>query len=218
MQLETVRHQMIQQQLRTWDVLDPQVLEIFEHLPREAFVPQGYADVAYADVTIPLGHGNCMLTPKVAGRILQAVRPRSTDSVLEIGTGSGYLTAALAAAAAHVRSLEIRADLATQASRVLTSTGARNANVEHRDAFAPEALGSGTHDVIVLTASLPQYDERFERQLAIGGRLFVVVGRAPAMTALLIERTGEHAWQRRELFDTSLEPLVGATGPSKFEF
>lgn len=218
MPFDTVRHQMIQQQLRTWDVLDLAVLDVFDHLPREAFVPEGYADVAYADVAIPLGQGNFMLAPKVAGRIVQAVHPRQNERVLEIGTGSGYLTAALAATASEVRSLEIRADLAANASRALASASVRNARVEHRDALAPEALGSGTHDVIVLTASLPQYDERFERQLSIGGRLFVVIGRAPAMIATLVERVGEREWRHKELFETTLEPLVGAAAPPKFEF
>jgi protein-L-isoaspartate(D-aspartate) O-methyltransferase len=218
MSFEAVRNQMIQQQMRTWDVLDTAVLEIFERLPREAFVPREYVDVAYADTQIPLGSGNFMLTPKIAGRILQAVRPRAGERVLEIGTGSGYLTAALAANGSEVRSLERRADLATHAASTLAALAIGNARVEHRDAFSPEALGSGTHDVIVLTASLPCEDERFERQLAIGGRLLVVVGRAPVMTAMLVERIGERDFRRTELFETQLEPMVGANGPSGFEF
>ena len=218
MSFETVRQQMIQQQLRTWDVLDTAVLEIFDRLPREAFVPQNYADVAYADTQIPLGSGNFMLTPKIAGRILQAVRPRAGERVLEIGTGSGYLTAALAANGSDVRSLERRADLATRAAATLAALSIGNVRIEHRDAYSPEALGSGAHDVIVLTASLPCDDERFERQLAIGGRLFAVVGPAPVMTAMLVERIGERDFRRTELFETQLEPLVGATGPAGFEF
>ncbi len=218
MSFEAARTQMIQQQLRAWHVLDLGVLEIFARLSRESFVPTAYRELAYADTEIPLGRGNRMLAPKIAGRIVQAVRPRAGERVLDIGTGTGYLTAALAADAAEVRSLEIRGDLAAHATQALAASGVRNAQVEHRDAYAAEALGSGTYDVIVLTASLPQPDERFERHLAVGGRMFVVIGAAPVMTAFLIERIDDRQCRRTELFDTVLEPLRGADAPERFHF
>lgn len=212
------RQQMVQQQLRAWDVLDPTVLETFARLPREQFVPPAYAELAYADVEIPLGHGEHMLMPKVAGRIVQSVLPHPTDRVLEIGTGSGFLTAALAAHACSVTSLERRADFADRARQQLAAIGVRNVTVVNADAFAPEALGSQAWDVIVLGGSLPLPDERFERQLTLGGRMFAVIGSGAIMTAHLIERTGAQAWRRSTLFETVLPPLVGARRPETFQF
>ena len=142
MSFDAAREQMIQQQLRTWEVLDQDVLDVFERIPRERFVPAGYESLAYADIELPLGQGDHMLAPKVTGRILQALAIQPADQALEIGTGSGYLTAGLAARARSVRSLEIRADLAAQAAKNLAGIGVRNVTVEHRDAYANEALGS----------------------------------------------------------------------------
>lgn len=215
---EAARQQMVQQQLRAWDVLNPTVLETFARLSRERFVPAGYAELAYADIEIPLGHGEHMLAPKVAGRIVQAVLPHPTDRVLEIGTGSGFLTAALAAHACSVTSLELRADFADRARQSLAATGVRNATVINANAYTPEALGSQSWDVIVLGGSLPVPDERFERQLALGGRLFAVIGAGAIMSAYLIERTGAEAWRRTALFETVLPPLVGARRPEAFRF
>jgi protein-L-isoaspartate(D-aspartate) O-methyltransferase len=218
MSFDVAREQMIQQQLRTWEVLDQGVLEVFERIPRERFVPAGYESLAYADIELPLGQGDHMLAPKMAGRILQALAIKPADQVLEIGTGSGYLTAGLAAGASHVRSLEIRADLATRATQTLAAVGVRNATVEHRDAYANEALGSAAYDVIVLTGSLPIADERYERQLAIGGRLFVVIGQGAVMEATLIERISTEQYRRTVLFETSLKALIGAAHPARFTF
>ncbi|MFZ9871530.1 MAG: protein-L-isoaspartate O-methyltransferase family protein [Steroidobacteraceae bacterium] len=218
MSFDVAREQMIQQQLRTWEVLDQGVLEVFERIPRERFVPAGYESLAYADIELPLGQGDHMLAPKIAGRILQAVAIQPADQVLEIGTGSGYLTAGLAASASSVRSLEIRADLAAKASQNLASAGVRNTTVEHRDAYANEALGSTAYDVIVLTGSLPIADERYERQLAIGGRLFAVIGEGAVMEATLIERVSADQYRRTVLFETSLKALIGAAHPARFTF
>lgn len=218
MQIETAREQMIHQQLRAWHVLDQAVLETFARVPRERFVPPAYAEVAFADTEIPLGGDDHMLAPKVAGRIVQAVAPQPTDRVLEIGTGSGYLSACLAAHACSVRSLEIRADLAAQASHNLRAAGVRNAAVEHRDAYASEALGNGAYEVIVLTGSLPARDARFEERLAPGGRLFVVLGSGPVMEASLVTRAADGPPTCAGLFETVLRPLVGAPQPSSFRF
>jgi len=218
MSFDVAREQMIQQQLRTWEVLDQTVLDVFERIPRERFVPAGYESLAYADIELPLGQGDHMLAPKVAGRILQVLAIQSSDQVLEVGTGSGYLTAGLAACAASVRSLEIRADLAAQAAKNLAGIGIRNATVEHRDAYDNEVLGSTAYDVIVLTGSLPIDDARYARQLAIGGRLFAVIGQGAVMEATLIERVSAEQFRRTVLFETSLKALVGAAEPARFTF
>lgn len=210
--------QMIHQQLRAWDVLDPAVLEVFARVPRERFVPEGYISLAYADIEVPLVEGWRMFAPKVAGRIVQAVAAAPTDRVLLVGAGSGYLAACLAAQACSVRALEIRADLAATARHNLESAGVRNVTVVEGDAFAPEALGSSVYEIIVLSGSLPILDERFTRQLAIGGRLFVIVGEGALMEALLIERTGPESWQRTVLFETVRPALDGAPTPSRFSF
>jgi protein-L-isoaspartate(D-aspartate) O-methyltransferase len=215
---EAAREQMIHQQLRAWEVLDPGVLEVFARVPREKFVPPAYADLAFADIEIPLGHGDRMLAPKVAGRIVQAVAPQPTDRVLLVGVGSGYLAACLAARASSVRGLELREDLATAATSHLKNAGVGNVTVECRNAFEPEALGSGAYDVIVLAGSLPVPDERFARQLAIGGRMFVVIGSGLVMEARLIERTAAEAFRSTSLFETALKPLVGARQPERFNF
>lgn len=215
---DAAREQMIQQQLRAWEVLDPGILEIFERVPREAFVPAAYAELAYADLEIPLGGGDRMLAPKVVGRIVQAVAPQPTDRVLLVGVGSGFLAACLAARACSVRGLELREDLATAATRHLKEAGVRNVTVECRNAFDPEALGSGAYDIIVLAGSLPVPDDRFQRQLAIGGRMFAVIGSGLVMDARLIERTTGDAWRSSSLFETALKPLVGARQPERFNF
>ncbi len=215
---EAAREQMIHQQLRAWEVLDPSVLEVFARVPREKFVPPAYTELAFADIEIPLGHGDRMLAPKVAGRIVQAVAPQPTDRVLLVGVGSGYLAACLAARANSVRGLESREDLATAAMSHLKNSGISNVTVECRNAFEPEALGSGAYDIIVLTGSLPVPNERFARQLAIGGRMLAVVGSGLVMEARLIERTGAEAFRSTSLFETALKPLVGARQPERFKF
>jgi len=216
--LNAAREQMIHQQLRAWDVLDQAVLDTVSRVPREAFVPQGYAELAFADIELPLGQGDRMLAPKVVGRILQAVAPRPTERVLEVGTGSGFLTACLAASACSVRSIERREDLAAAARHHLQSTSVRNATVETLDAYASGALGSIAWDVIVLTGSLPLPDARFEQQLAVGGRLFAVIGQGAVMEATLVERISADQFRRTVLFETSLKALVGAAQPARFTF
>jgi len=218
MQIDAAREQMINQQLRAWDVLDQDVLHAFAGIAREQFVPAAYRELAYADIELPLGRGDHMLAPKVAGRIVQAVAPRANERVLEVGTGSGYLTAALASFAHSVRSLEIREDLAAGAQKNLSEAGVRNASVVQGDAFAPEALGHETYEVIVLAGSLPLDDPRFARQLTIGGRLFAVIGQGVLMEACLIERIDAEQFRRTVLFETSLKALVGAPQPTRFAF
>jgi protein-L-isoaspartate(D-aspartate) O-methyltransferase len=215
---EAAREQMIHQQLRAWDVLDQDILGVFARVPRELFVPEAYRSLAFADVELPLGGGDRMLAPKVAGRIVQAVDPRPTDRVLLVGVGAGYLAACLAARACSVRGLELREDLVAMARRNLAAAAVRNVTVEQRNAFDTDALGAELYDVIVLAGSLPVDDPRFAQQLALGGRLFAVIGSGLVMEAQLIERVGPEQWRRRSLFETAIKPLVGARQPERFSF
>jgi len=210
------REQMIEQQVRAWDVLEARVLEVMRQVPREVFVPQGQRYRAYADVEVPLARGQHMLRPSVAGRLLQALLPEPGEAVLEIGAGSGFVTACLRAMAAQVRSLEIFPELADAARRNLAALGMRD--VEVLDADALNADSGARYDAIAVTASLPLYDARFERMLTLGGRLFVVVGAAPVMDARLVRRTAEDAWSVQSLFETVIDPLVNAVRPPGFTF
>jgi protein-L-isoaspartate(D-aspartate) O-methyltransferase len=210
------RSQMTYQQVRAWSVLPPDTLAVFEQLPREIFVPEAWQGAVYADLEIPLGYGQHMLSPTVVGRILQAVTVSRTDQILEIGTGSGYLTACLALLGADVRSLEIRSGLAHQARQNLKAAGIGNAIVDEADAFEWQPAAPG-YDVVVLTGSLPIYDPRFESLLNPGGRLFVVSGTEPVMEAQLVRRSGS-AREVHSLFETVIDPLTHAAAPSRFVF
>jgi protein-L-isoaspartate(D-aspartate) O-methyltransferase len=209
------RQQMVDQQVRTWEVLDPAVLAALAAVPREAFVPAAYEALAFADASIPIGFGQTMLAPKLQGRILQALGIEASDAALEIGTGTGYLCACMEQLAGSVRSMELHAELADIARANLRAM-ACTANVEVRDAF--DAAPLGEFNAIAVTASLPVYDRRFEQALRIGGRLFVVVGVAPVMDALLVRRMSETQWVRESLFETVLDKLIGAPGPDGFVF
>lgn len=216
MQTTDAREQMIQQQVRAWDVLDARVLEVMRQVPRELFVPQAQRYRAYADVEVPLARGQHMLRPSVAGKLLQALLPLGSEQVLEIGAGSGFITACLRAMAARVRSLELFPELADDARRNLAALGMRDVEVIDADALQSDA--GARYGVIAVTASLPLYDTRFERMLAVGGRLFVVVGEAPVMEARLVRRTGGEAWRTESLFETVIDPLVHAVRPPQFTF
>ena len=216
MQTATASEQMIEQQVRAWEVLDARVLEAMRKAPRELFVPQSQRYRAYADAEVPLAHGQHMLRPSVAGRVLQALLPQPAEKVLEIGAGSGYVTACLALLAAQVSSVELYPDLAETARANLASLGLRNAEVLETDALAMH--GGPDYDAIAVTAALPIYDARFERMLAVGGRLFIVVGEAPAMDARLVTRTGADTWKRQSLFETVIDPLVNSVRPQEFAF
>jgi protein-L-isoaspartate(D-aspartate) O-methyltransferase len=210
------REQMIEQQVRAWDVLEARVLDVMRQVPRELFVPQQQRYRAYADVEVPLARGQHMLRPSVAGRLLQALLPQRGEAVLEIGTGSGFVTACLRAMAAQVRSLEIFPELAEAARGNLAALGMRD--VEVLDADALNFDSGARYGAIAVTASLPLYDARFERMLRPGGRLFVVVGEAPVMDARLVRRTAEDACSVESLFETVIDPLVNAVRPPGFTF
>ena len=212
------REQMIEQQVRAWEVLDERVLAIFRKIPREHFVPEEHRYLAYADFEVPLPKGQHMLRPSVAGRLLQSLELRGTERVLEIGAGSGFLTACLAASSAHVESIEVIPELAELAKTNLATLSVGNTHIVTADALATVADARKRYAAIAVTGSLPMMDERFQRQLEIGGRLFVVVGEAPVMTARLIRRTAEDAWTSESLFETVVDPLINARRPPEFTF
>ena len=214
---EQSRFNMIEQQIRPWDVLDGAVLDLLAKLPREAFVPKQYIGLAFADLEIPLGDGQVMLSPKMEGRILQSLAIKKTDKVLEIGTGSGYLTALLALQAKHVDSVELNAKMSKQAAKNIAAQGIANVNLVVADGVKG-LPANAPYDVIVYTASIPMLNTQVERQLAIGGRMFVVVGEAPAMEATLITRISADSFKTDVLFETCLPMLVNAPQAERFEF
>jgi protein-L-isoaspartate(D-aspartate) O-methyltransferase len=216
MQTASAREQMIEQQVRAWEVLDERVLAIFRRIPRERFVPAGQRYLSFADLEIPLPQGQHMLRPSVTGRLLQALELTGTERVLEVGSGSGYLTACLANVSAYVESVEMLPELAHLAHANLASLGVGNAQLITADATVLES--EARYEAIAVTASLPVEDERFQRRLAIGGRLFVVVGESPVMDARLIRRTSESSWSSQSLFETVIDPLINARRPPEFSF
>ena len=225
MSVNLAREQMIEQQVRAWEVLDARVLALLRNVPREQFVPDTQRFLAFADVEVPLPNGQHMLRPNIAGRLLQALELSGTERVLEIGAGTGFITACLAAASAHVRSVEVFADLADSARANLAAVGATNTEVITVDAMQAgvqlesNADQSATrYHAIAVTGSLPVYDERFQRLLEVGGRLFVIVGDAPVMEARLVRRVAEDAWVTESLFETVVDPLVNARRRPGFAF
>jgi protein-L-isoaspartate(D-aspartate) O-methyltransferase len=216
MNIELARDQMIEHQVHAWDVFDERVLSTMREIRREQFAPASFSTVAFADAPIPLPGGQSLLPAKIHGRILQALLPTPADVALEIGTGSGYLSACLGRLAARVRSVEILPELAELARRNLFAVAVNNVAVEVGDGM--QLAEQSSYDVIAVTGSLPLYDERFQQALRIGGRLFVVVGQAPVMEAWKVTRVGEREWQRESLFETVIAPLVNAPRPSQFVF
>jgi protein-L-isoaspartate(D-aspartate) O-methyltransferase len=224
MDIENARFNMVEQQIRTWEVLDQSVLELLFHVKRENFVPAAYRALAFVDMEIPLGSiadGQVMMAPKVEARIVQELAPKSHERVLEIGTGSGYLAALLAQKAERVRSIEISPQLAKMATANLVANQIRNVDVRVGDAAKTpgDAIGPNeVFEVIVFSGSVPILPENYLQHLTVGGRLFAIVGDAPVMKATLITKTGEGAYAARELFETVLPPLVNAPEPSRFSF
>ena len=217
MQRETARFNMIEQQIRTWEVLDPTVLDLLKQVPREAFVPPQFAGLAFADLEIPIGHGQTMLSPKIEGRILQALELKKTDRVLEIGTGSGYFTALLARLAKQVISIDIHPELSQIARQHLTQQKISNVTLEIGDA----ANGWDAHapyDVIVFTGSLPVPPDNVQQSLNVGGRMFAVIGEAPVMEATIIRRIAANSFKHDVLFETCLPTLTNAPQPQRFQF
>lgn len=208
--------QMIAQQVRTADVLDERVLEAMRRVPREQFVPLAFRSLAYAECALPLGLGKHMLTPMLVGRILQALAVAGGEHVLEVGTGSGYLSACLCAMGAHVRSLELHESLAENARHNLRRANVRGAEVVQADGMLLE--DSQQYDCVVLTGSLASWQDRFERALRPGGRLFAVAGQRAPMAARLVRRIDGDRFERTSLFETAIEPLENVPVPEPFRF
>lgn len=218
MELAQARFNMIEQQIRPWDVLDQRVLDLLEILPRDDFVSDTNKSLAYADVSIALEHGEVMMPPKVEARLVQALNINESEQVLEIGTGSGYVTAMLAKMAAQVTSVDIHEDFLAQAKSRLDAHDISNVTLERGDAANGWKADEATYDVIAVTGSLPQYIDAFQKSLNVGGRLFVIAGQAPIMEALLVTRVTMGEWVKQSLFETDLAPLQNASTPSSFVF
>lgn len=217
MNIEQARFNMIEQQIRPWDVLDPQVLDLLFVVKRENFTPPAYRSLAFADMEIPLGDGQTMLAPKIEAKLLQELGLRKTDKVLEIGTGSGYMAALLAARADHVVTVECRPALAEQARQNLAAAGVANVTVETGDGTKGWSA-RGPYDAIVVSGSLPAVPDALLKQLRTGGRLAAIVGEAPVMEAVLVTCIGEGVYNTVNLFETIVAPLDGAAGKPAFAF
>jgi protein-L-isoaspartate(D-aspartate) O-methyltransferase len=217
MNIEQARFNMVEQQIRPWEVLDQEVLDLLFVVKREEFVPPAYRSLAFADLEIPLGHGQSMWAPKIEARVLQELQVRKSDRVLEIGSGSGHMAALLAARADQVYTVEIIPELAQMARANLARVGVNNATVEQGDG----ARGWSAHapyDVIVITGSVPVLPEEFLRQLKVGGRLFAFVGEVPVMAARLVTCVAEGDYQAVSLFESNVAPLLNAPQPERFVF
>ena len=216
MNIEQARFNMVEQQIRTWDVLDQNILDLLFVVRREDFVPAAHRLLAFADLELPLGPGVSMWSPKMEARVLQELQVAETDSVLEIGTGSGYLTALLSRLAASVTSVEINPRLAAEAKAKLARAGIGSVELAVGD--GARGWGRGTYDVIVLTGSTPVLPDTFIGQLRPGGRIFAVVGDPPVMLARLNRLVAPGAVAKRILFETVIDPLTNAATPARFEF
>ena len=214
--IAAIRRQMVEQQVRTWDVFDPRVLDVMQTVPRESFAPTAYDDVAYAETEIPLGHGQFMMNPVVEGRLLQALELQADDAVLEIGTGSGYLAACIAELAGRVVSIDCVAEFCERATSVLEETGIDNVDVRHMDAM--DSLPDERFDAIAVTGSIPRPDERLLECLKSDGRMFVVVGEGPVMTAHMVRHAEDGGWSSEGLFETTLRPLTNVPETPPFRF
>lgn len=214
---ETARFNMIEQQIRTWDVLDPTVLQLLNEVPREAFVPVAYQGLAFADLEIPIGDGHVMLSPKLEARMLQALSVKKSDRVLHVGTGTGYLTALLAKLAKEVISVDIDPSLSALAATHLQQQQIHNVTMQVGDA-SQGWLQHAPYDVIVFGGSSPVEPNQVRQQLALGGRMLIVLGNAPVMRATLIQRVSEQGFREDILFETCIAPLVNAPQAQSFQF
>jgi len=214
---EKARFNMAEQQVRPWEVFDERVLDVIQRVPREQFVPHAYRDLAFADLRIPLGHDEVMMEPKVEARMLQALAIKPTDHILEIGTGSGFVTACLATLGNSVVSWDIHADFIDSAGDKLAKQGHNNVQLHLGNPLEGELLAEGAFDVVAVTGSMPIYNPALEAVLAPGGRLFQVVGESPLMHAMRITRCDDDFVQEF-LFETDLPPLRHLPKVPKFQF
>ena len=211
MDFEKARFNMVEQQVRPWDVLNPRVLDVISEVPRENFAPEQYKNLAYVDTRIPIGSYEdtpcTMANPVIDGRILQELDIQDEDLILEIGTGSGYLTACLAKLGRHVDSVDINEDFTAMAEKNLATLGINNVNLATGDASITWEQ-KRNYDVIAITAAMTGIPKSYKEMLKEGGRLFVVTGDAPAMTAKLVTRTGPKTWTVEDLFETSIDRMI----------
>jgi protein-L-isoaspartate(D-aspartate) O-methyltransferase len=214
-QADVARQNMIENQVRPWEVLDARVLDVLGAVRREDFVPAKYRAVAFADMALPIGRGETMMKPTVEGRLLQALALNSGDRVLEIGTGSGFVTACLARLAHSVTSIEQHADLAESARARIAAAGAHNVRIEHADAVKQFETGE-RFDAVVVTGAVHALPDRFRQWVAPKGRLFAIVGDSPAMQATLYTRADDTHWREDSLFETDLAYLTHAEPPRRF--
>jgi protein-L-isoaspartate(D-aspartate) O-methyltransferase len=217
MDVERARFNMIEQQIRTWEVLDQRVLDLLFRLPRERFVPEPYRSLAFVDMEIPIGHGEKMLQPKLEARMLQELALQPQDVVLEVGTGTGYMTALLASFAAHVYTVDVQPEFTRKAAAKLAENGLSNVTLETGDAARGWDKQS-PYDAILITGSLPLLPEKFKTSLKPGGRLLAVVGEPPVMEAQLITSMGGGAYNTARLFETCIASLKNAPQPERFVF
>ena len=217
MDLQQARLNMIEQQIRPWEVLDQKVLNLLNEIYREEFIPDAYQDLCFTDTRLPIGHEQTTMTPKIEARVLQSLTINPEDSVLEIGTGCGYLTALLAKSAKHVRSIDIFPDFIDSVKAKIAKTELTNIELENCDAYSIFEQ-SAKYDVIVLTASLPTMDDRFLNLLNDGGRLFVIIGESPVMEACVFTRQSDSSWSQESIFETDLPALIGAEHKETFKF
>lgn len=215
--LAAARFNMLLNQVRAWDVSDERVLDLLSQMPREHFVPPAYRNLAYADLMLPIGHEQVMLAPKIEARFLQALNLQATDVVLEVGAGTGYMAALMARLAAFVTTVDVFADLVEAAALRLADAGVRNVRVETGNA-AGGWPDYGLYDAIMISASVPVLPQAFLSSLKPGGRLAAIVGRRPAMQAVLVTRRGPADWHQQVLFETDAPPLLHAQTPAAFEF
>ena len=214
MNIERARFNMVEQQIRPWNVLDPNVLDLLFEVRREEFVPESYRSLAFADIEIPLTPNAVMMAPRMEARMLQELELAPDARILQVGTGSGYMTALLASQGAHVTSLEIDQALQAQAQSNLEEAGIENVTLVLADGLKGYEAGE-PYDAIVLTGSVPEIPEVLLHQLALGGRLMAVVGKGPVMEMVRVHCTGPGSYSRETLFETWLPPLENATRAAK---
>ena len=221
MNIEQARFNMIEQQIRPWEVLDPEVLELLMVVKREAFVPAAYKSMAFMDTEIPLPCGESMLTPKVEARLLQEAAVKKHEHVLEVGAGSGYMAALLAHKARHITTVDIEPALQELARKNLSDYGVTNVDVVLGDAaqgWKGAGKYSAPYDVIMISGSLPVLPDAFLQQIKVGGRILAVIGELPVMSALVVTRVSDVGYNTVKVFETNVKPLRNAVQPSHFKF
>jgi protein-L-isoaspartate(D-aspartate) O-methyltransferase len=217
MNIEQARFNMIEQQIRPWNVLDTDILDLLHVVKREQFVPAAYQNLAFADAEIPLPGGEAMLNPKLEARVLQEIGLKKHENVLEIGTGSGYMAALMAHRAAKVTTVEVNAEIKALAEQNLARASIGNVSVEQGNGAAGWDKGA-PYDVIVISGALEVLPEAFLKQVKVGGRIAAIVGQPPSMEFCIVTRTGENSWSTVKVFETNVKYLAGAPAVSHFQF